>query len=499
MSFAPVVPWASCGNEWNTPRCFDHFDDSVRNISSDGLNSSLPPGMVMINGTLMKVIDPVEEFWYNKVLQISSGVDDLGSLRWELVLCLILAWVICYFCIWKGVKSSGKAVYFTATFPYVILFILFIRGITLTGATKGIKYYLMPDFERLKEPDVWIEAGTQVFYSYTIALGALTALGSYNKFNNNCYKDCIIVALINSGTSFVSGFVVFSVLGFMRHEQDVDVGAVAESGPGLAFLAYPKAITQMPIAPLWAILFFFMLLLLGLGSEFVAVEGFVTAVVDSFPQTLRRGHRREALVACVVFVSFCIGLTMVTNGGLYVFYVWDYYASSGMTLLWFCFFECIAIGWLYGANKFYDDIELMVGFRINPWLRICWTYVTPVVTCAIFVFELVRYVPLKIEGSFFSYEYPMWAQSCGWCLALTSMSMVPIYAIYKLLSTPGTFRERWILTTTAKLKPHQMKENVTSAPCSQAELRDLLSAPEKPGEVSRISSLLPITNDKEDQ
>lgn len=44
----------------------------------------------------------------NKVLQISSGVEEPGSIRWELLLCLMLSWVVCYFCIWKGVKSTGK-------------------------------------------------------------------------------------------------------------------------------------------------------------------------------------------------------------------------------------------------------------------------------------------------------------------------------------------------------------------------------------------------------
>jgi SNF family Na+-dependent transporter len=160
---------------------------------------------------------------------------------------------------------------------------------------------------------VWIDAGTQIFFSYAIALGCMTALGSYNKFNHNFIRDCTFVACINSGTSLYAGFVVFSVLGFMAQQQGVPVSQVAESGPGLVFIAYPKALAQMPLAPLWSIMFFFMIILLGLGSQFVGVEGFVTAVVDVVPHILRVGKRREVFIAGVSTVSFLIGLSMVTN------------------------------------------------------------------------------------------------------------------------------------------------------------------------------------------
>ncbi|KAL8164429.1 UNVERIFIED_CONTAM: Sodium- and chloride-dependent creatine transporter 1 [Gekko kuhli] len=210
-------------------------------------------------------------------------------------------------------RAELQIVYFTATFPYVVLIILLIRGVMLPGAQDGIIYYLKPDWSKLASPQVWIDAGTQIFFSYAIGLGALTALGSYNRFNNNCYKDAIILALINSGTSFFSGFVVFSILGFMAAEQGVDIAKVAESGPGLAFIAYPRAVTLMPVAPLWAALFFFMLLLLGLDSQFVGVEGFITGILDFFPAAYAFRFQREVTVAVCCLVCFLIELSMVTE------------------------------------------------------------------------------------------------------------------------------------------------------------------------------------------
>ena len=78
-------------------------------------------------------------------------------MRWELFGCLIAAWVIVFLCICKGVKSSGKVVYVTATMPYVFLTILLVRGLTLPGSKDGVLFYITPDFNKLKNFNVRIK------------------------------------------------------------------------------------------------------------------------------------------------------------------------------------------------------------------------------------------------------------------------------------------------------------------------------------------------------
>uniref|UniRef100_A0A8C5E5H3 Transporter n=1 Tax=Gouania willdenowi TaxID=441366 RepID=A0A8C5E5H3_GOUWI len=415
--FQPELPWAKCKQPWNTERC---IEDTYRQ------NKSL-----WLAANASNFTSPVTEFWEHNVLGITNGIEDIGPVKWDLALCLLLVWVICFFCIWKGVKSTGKVVYITATFPFVMLIVLLIRGVTLPGASAGIKFYLYPDL-------VWIDAGTQIFFSYAICLGAMTSLGSYNKYKYNCYRDCLLLGALNSGTSFVSGFAIFSVLGFMAQEQGVDIAAVAESGPGLAFIAYPKAVTMMPFPTVWAILFFIMLLLLGLDSQFVEVEGQITSLVDLYPSFLRKGYRREVFIAIICCISYLLGLTMVTKGGMFVFQLFDYYAASGVCLLWVAFFECVAVAWVYGVDNFYDALEDMMGYRPNAWMKWSWTVITPVLCMGCFIFSLVKYKPLTYNKV---YEYPDWAVGIGWTLALASMICIPMVVVIKIIRSDGPLIE----------------------------------------------------------
>ncbi|XP_056292961.1 sodium- and chloride-dependent GABA transporter 2-like [Pseudoliparis swirei] len=453
-SFNSELPWATCRNNWNTETCVE-FDRRVGHLNWTAAENAT---------------SPVREFWERRVLNLSGNIHELGSIQWELALCLLLSWIICYFCIWKGIKSTGKVVYITATFPYLMLMVLLVRGVTLPGALDGIKFYLYPDPSRLSDPQVWMDAGTQVFYSYAICIGCLTALGSYNKYNNNCYKDCVYLCLLNSGTSFVAGFAIFSALGFMAYEQNTDISKVAESGPGLAFIAYPRAVAMMPFPQVWAIFFFVMIILLGLDSEFVGLEAIVTSIYDTNPAFFHVGHRRKLLLLAISVVSFFIGLVMVTDGGLYIFQLFDYYACSGMTLLLFAILQSVCIGWIYGADRFYDNIEDMIGYKPFPLIKYCLKYVTPVVCMGTFIFSLVKFTPLKFNNTI---EYPWWGYALGCWFTLSSTLTVPIVMLYNVITTPGTLRQRIsILCTPAEDLPLIKKDKM------RFELLGLTSPPD---------------------
>uniref|UniRef100_UPI003AB0A346 sodium- and chloride-dependent GABA transporter 2-like n=1 Tax=Centroberyx gerrardi TaxID=166262 RepID=UPI003AB0A346 len=430
-SFRAPLPWASCGNSWNTDSCVElsspnQTQEYYNNLTANWTSETVPRSAVT-------------EFWERRVLSMSAGLEELGEVRWELLLCLLACWAACYFSIWKGVQSTGKVVYFTAVFPYVMLLVLLVRGVTLPGAWQGLHFYLSPDPSRLADLQVWLEAGSQVFFSYGVAAGTLNTLGSYNKINNNCYKDSLWLCVLNSGTSLVAGFAVFSTLGFMAHEQGVPVDMVVDSGPGLAFIAFPQAAAMMPLPQLWAACFFFMLILLGLDTLFVGLETIISSVSDMFPLQMRRPWRRELFLLLFCLVSFLLQIPLTTQGGIYVFQLIDYYSCNGACLLSVAVVECLAVGWAFGADKLCDSIEDMAGQRPCFLFRLCWRYFTPLLCLVCFICFFLDFQPLTSGRG---YVYPDWAYGLGWASALCSILLVPLWAGARLCLTAGGLRQR---------------------------------------------------------
>ncbi|KAG8520103.1 Sodium-dependent serotonin transporter, partial [Galemys pyrenaicus] len=393
-SFTDQLPWTSCKNSWNTGNCTNYF-------SEDNVTWTLHS------------TSPAEEFYTRHVLQIhrSKGLQDLGGISWQLALCIMLIFTVIYFSIWKGVKTSGK---------------------------------------------VWVDAAAQIFFSLGPGFGVLLAFASYNKFNNNCYQDALVTSMVNCMTSFVSGFVIFTVLGYMAEMRNEDVSEVAkDAGPSLLFITYAEAIANMPASTFFAIIFFLMLITLGLDSTFAGLEGVITAVLDEFPHVWSK--RREWLVLGVVITCFCGSLITLTFGGAYVVKLLEEYAT-GPAVLTVALIEAVAVYWFYGITQFCSDVKEMLGFSPGWFWRICWVAISPLFLLFIICSFLMSPPQLRL----FQYNYPHWSIVLGYCIGTSSFICIPTYITYRLIITPGTLKERIIKSITP--------ETPTEIPCGDIRL-----------------------------
>ncbi|XP_044735984.1 sodium-dependent neutral amino acid transporter B(0)AT3 [Chrysoperla carnea] len=463
QSFQSELPWSECPNKY--------FENG----------SYTPEPECVISG-------PTQYFWYRTTLQVSDDINTPESFNWKIALALIVAWILVYMCMIKGIASSGKVVYVTATFPYIVLIIFFFRGITLKGMSDGLRHLFTPKWHTILDPVVWLEAGTQIFFSLGLAFGGLIAFSSYNPVNNNCYRDAIMVSLTNCLTSMFAGIVVFSIIGFkatmiydkcleqrnytLRNlfgddsytkleelplegtlfnitakgggfttlimpalpvcdlEKELDNTA---SGTGLAFIIFTEAINQFPGAQFWSVLFFLMLFTLGIDSQFGTLEGVVTSIVDMklFPNL-----RKEYLTGGICLACCLLSMSFAHGAGSYVFVLFDMF-SGNFPLLIIAFFECISVSYVYGLKRFADDIELMTGNRPGLYWLICWKYLSPLAMLSILV---ASFIDIAVEGSGYPawvkrdgvtefHEWPVWAIVLVLVLILASVLWIPVVAI----------------------------------------------------------------------
>ncbi|KAJ8314919.1 hypothetical protein KUTeg_007069, partial [Tegillarca granosa] len=279
-SFIAVLPWSSCTNEWNTLNCRDTTHAYVHS------NSSLRTfNNETNNGTNLSV-------------NFSQASVTFG----------------------KGNISASLEFW-----QYELL-----------------SFITLESFSALKYPKyVWLQASVQVFFSLGPCWGGVITMSSYSEFHSNCLRTSIFVALIEGLTSFLFGFIVFSILGFMAYEMNMTVAEAANNGPGIIFITYPEAISKLPFSNFWAVLFWIMMITVGLDTQFGMFETLTSGIVDAFPKTLRK--RKTAVVGICASVMFLLGCT---------------YTS---------------------AERFSRDVELMINRPIPIPIRICWCFVCPVV------------------------------------------------------------------------------------------------------------------------
>ncbi|XP_051244890.1 sodium-dependent neutral amino acid transporter B(0)AT2 [Dicentrarchus labrax] len=455
---------------------------------------------VTTNGTVKECASssPTSYFWFRKALNITNSIQESGEFNPIMTGCLLAAWAIVSLAMIKGIKSSAKVMYFSSVFPYVVLFIFLIRGLMLDGAIDGITYMFYPKLEIWGNVQVWRQAATQVFFALGLGYGSVIAYSSYNPVHNNCHRDALMVSAINFMTSVLASLVVFVVLGFRAknialrcvaenlghlstmtpHESyqslgwpwinTTDPGSVSlveyrqwyshhssfvgpnitdcsleeemnkgVEGTGLAFIAFTEVMALFPASPFWSTLFFLMLLNLGLSTMFGTMQGILTPLMDNFGLL---GRHRTLLTVFSCVLGFIMGLLFTQRSGNYFVTMFDDYSAT-LPLVIVVIFETISVAWVYGTDRFLDDIEVMLKWRPPVVYKYLWKYVCLLAMVGLLAASLLRMVfkrPTYTSwnqntASEMTLEYPGWALAMIVMLILFASLPVPIGYIHSML------------------------------------------------------------------
>ncbi|EDW81840.1 uncharacterized protein Dwil_GK25473 [Drosophila willistoni] len=427
VSFQSVLPWSYCRDEWTN--CVNSRPEDYSSTMLEAARNATSSLLIGNETTSLADNDSVqlqsssELYFLNVVIKEKLDISDgVGAPDWKLTLALLVSWIVTFLVIMRGVKSSGKAAYFLAIFPYVVLFVLLGRAVTLEGAVDGIIFFLQPQWGELLNPTVWKEAVVQCFFSLAVSCGPIIMFASYNRFDHSIYRDAMIVTTLDTLTSLLGGITIFAILGNLAHNLQVDnIREVVRSGTGLAFISYPDAISKFQAVPqLFSVLFFFMLFVLGIGSIVALQSTIVTIICDQFKSWK---YWKVALVTSIC--GFLLGLVYVTPGGQWILTLVDFYGGTYVVFI-LAIFELAGIVWIYGLQNFCDDIEFMCNKRVSLYWRVCWSFFTPVMMIIIFIYSMATIEPLKYSDLYF----PLAGDIAGWIVFAIGTAQFPLWGIW---------------------------------------------------------------------
>jgi len=287
------------------------------------------------------------------LMDTRTQIADESIFGWEMYLATLAVWVVVYFCMWKGVNSSSYVVWITVPVPCLFILVMVIRGLILPNAIEGIEMYTLgiidgvkPDImAKLQDAKMWASACGQIFFSLGICMGTMTSYSSFNPTNKPIIGDGFKIALINSCISVIAGFAVFSVVGYLK-----GIGSPVSdkvSSIGLAFVAYPAAIEQMPWANLWSIILSITLFTLGIDSAFSMLEAVATVMADT---EWGRAMPRKLLALLLCVAGAFSSILFSFNWGFTYFDVVDHYLTVYLMLL-IGILEVFGVGWAYDLKS----------------------------------------------------------------------------------------------------------------------------------------------------
>lgn len=371
--------------------------------------------------------DP-KSFFYNDILQVSSGPDVIGGFSTPVFLGMLASWTLVYFCVWKGVKSVSQVIKITMPLPVLLLIILLCRTIFLPGAIDGLLFYLTPSFSALWNLEVWMAAIAQVFFTLSLGFGVMIAYASYQDKKNDIVLSALIISIADVCIAFIAGLVIFSTIGHMAHTTGESITSLASSGPSLAFIVFPHALSLIPGASFFSIIFFMTLVTLGIDSLFSIVEAMATLINDNFP------HINRKLVVFYVCLACAVGgLIFTTSAGIFYLDITDHYVTVYILVLT-GLLQTLTIGWFYDIVSFRKYINSVSVIKIGPFWDVTIKYLIPVALLGIIGTTLYADLREPYEG------YPLWAQAFfGWGIVFV---MLTICATFSFLNEKKSNRDQ---------------------------------------------------------
>ncbi|WP_049576093.1 sodium-dependent transporter [Streptomyces sp. SBT349] len=370
--------------------------------------------------------DP-EAFLMGDFLKVADDPGDVSTFVPGVAWPLIAVWVVVLLILVLGVRRGIERANIVFI-PLLVAFflVLVVRALTLDGAGLGLDALFSPDWGELGNGSVWVAAYGQIFFSLSVGFGIMITYASYLHRRFDLTGSALVAGFANSSFEILAGIAVFATLGFMAAQAGVGVGEVTSSGVGLAFVAFPQIISEMPMGALFGVLFFSSLVIAGLTSLISIVQVIVAAVED------RTGLRRVPAVLCVGGAVAVVSVLLFSTGsGLHFLDVSDHFINqygivlAGLALV-------VTVSWvLRKLPALQRDADATSAIGLGVWWRVCLGIITPLVLTWMMVDSLTN----EFEENYAGYDtsFLLWS---GWAVAAGALAVGVVLSLVRWRRDP---------------------------------------------------------------
>ncbi|MGI5173498.1 sodium-dependent transporter [Treponema sp. OMZ 840] len=308
-------------------------------------------------------------------------------ITWMLIT-VALGFIICAGGLRNGVERVAKIM---MSFLFVIMLVLAVRSVTLPGASKGIAFYLKPDFNRMVENGVWsavYAAMGQAFFTLSLGIGAMTIFGSYIEKERSLTGESLSILGLDTLAAFMAGLIIFPASAAFG----VDAGA----GPGLVFVTLPNIFNALPAGRFWGSLFFLFMSFAAMTTVVAVFENIVSYAIDILHWSRTKAVIINALIIAVLSIPCALGFNVLSwiqplGPGSGILDLEDFIVSNNLLPLGsmvFLIFCCSKRGW--GWDNFIAEADAGEGIRFPRKLRFYITWILPAIVFAIFILGYIE-------------------------------------------------------------------------------------------------------------
>jgi NSS family neurotransmitter:Na+ symporter len=305
---------------------------------------------------------------------------------------LAIVWIVTIAVLAAGVaKGVQRANVIFLPLLVVAFTVLVVRALFLDGAAEGLNALFTPNWEALGDPNVWIAAYSQIFFSLSIAFGIMITYASYRRRKSNLTAPGLVVAFANSSFEMLAGIGVFATLGFFAFEQGVAVSELEGlTGVGLSFITFPAIVSQMPGGPIFGVLFFGSLTMAGFTSLLSVLQVVSAGFQEKFGLSPRQAAVRVGGVSAILSI-----LIFSTTTGLLALDTADQWANN-IGIVASAVLSTVLVVWVLrkgGELRFH--LNAVSTFRVGK----VWIFLVGILAPVVLAYMLIsRTITLIVDG-----------------------------------------------------------------------------------------------------